>query len=56
MKTIIHPPNPRRLIALTFLALVLGSIAGPLLAAPNDAKPPNVLFIAIDDLRPELGC
>ena len=22
----------------------------------QEAKPPNVLFIAVDDLRPELGC
>ena len=39
-----------RLIACIVIALALG------LAAPADARKPNVLFIAIDDLRPQLGC
>jgi iduronate 2-sulfatase len=34
--------------ALLFLFLVTGSVAGQ--------ERPNVLFIAVDDLRPELGC
>jgi len=39
---------PRRLIASAlFLACVCTALA---------AEKPNVLFIAIDDLRPELGC
>ncbi|HEX4150568.1 MAG TPA: sulfatase-like hydrolase/transferase, partial [Pirellulales bacterium] len=35
-----------------------GFLGLALLAAPwpSEARPPNVLFIAIDDLRPELGC
>ena len=56
MTTIMNLSNRHSLIVLTFLSLVLGSFVSPLLAAPADAKPPNVLFIAIDDLRPELGC
>ena len=47
--------------ALCFLVvlLVVAAVAQPLLAAAQDATgtgPPNVLFIAVDDLRPELGC
>ncbi len=36
-----------------FLAILLAFIGLPALSS---AKPPNVLFIAVDDLRPELGC
>ncbi len=56
MKAITHFSNHPRPITLPLLTLVLGSFVGPLLAAPVDAERPNVLFIAIDDLRPELGC
>ena len=42
----------RRLLA---LLVVLFSASGMALAA-DPAKPVNVLFIAVDDLRPELGC
>ncbi len=52
----VHATFAERKATLVLLTLVLGSIVSPLLAAPSDAKPPNVLFIAIDDLRPELGC
>lgn len=48
------PPLDRR----TFLS-ILGGTLGTLLCpgSPADsAKRPNVLFIAVDDLRPELGC
>jgi iduronate 2-sulfatase len=37
---------------LTPFAALLAALAAPVMASP----PPNVLFIAIDDLRPELGC
>lgn len=37
------------------LASLLCSISG-IQAADSDCKRPNVLFIAVDDLRPELGC
>lgn len=45
---------PRRLRATsTLLALLLSAVA----AAPDTtAGRPNVLFIAVDDLRPQLGC
>ena len=36
------------------LTVVLG--ISPIAFAPAEEKPPNVLFIAVDDLRPELGC
>ncbi len=36
-------------------ALILAAGIIPLSAAPRPAKP-NILFIAVDDLRPELGC
>ena len=42
-------PMPRSLTLASALLL-----AGLLQAA--DAKKPNVLFIAVDDLRPELSC
>ncbi len=37
-----------------FLLLIVIVASGPAIAA--DAQHPNVLFIAVDDLRPELGC
>ncbi|HEV2295955.1 MAG TPA: sulfatase [Tepidisphaeraceae bacterium] len=40
------------LFVLLALSVLLGYATNPLIA---DAKKPNVLFIAIDDLRPELG-
>ncbi len=45
-----HEPDMRNPIALTVLL-----IAPVLLPAPVAAEKPNVLFIAVDDLRPELG-
>lgn len=46
-----HPPASRLTLrfALLLVALAVGGRAAP---APR----PNVLFIAVDDLRPELGC
>ena len=41
----------KSLVALAFLSSVLS-----LTLVHGAAKPPNVLFIAVDDLRPELGC
>ena len=37
------------------LPLLLGAI-GAAVRAESPPRPPNVLFIAVDDLRPELGC
>lgn len=34
---------------------LLSSLAAPLIGSPA-ARKPNVLFIAVDDLRPQLGC
>lgn len=39
----------------TLLSLFLLLVAGPLISHGADQKP-NVLFIAVDDLRPELNC
>ena len=40
-----------------FLALAAAGAAAPLLAAEPASRPKhNVLFIAVDDLRPQLGC
>ncbi|MEI8291189.1 MAG: sulfatase [Verrucomicrobiota bacterium] len=36
--------------------LTLAAIPLPAVAADSAPKKPNVLFIAVDDLRPELGC
>ncbi len=49
MKSTLH-----LLTGLTATALTLAALASP--AADPGAKKPNVLFIAVDDLRPELGC
>ena len=40
----------------SFCTLVLAALLGAWPVSPSRAKPTNVLFIAIDDLRPELGC
>jgi iduronate 2-sulfatase len=43
--------------ALVAVVLVVGSILPRgVSAAAGAPRPPNVLFIAVDDLRPELGC
>ena len=50
------PPTPLRLLA-TALSVVLGTSAlGSAKVCAAEAGKFNVLFIAIDDLRPETGC
>ncbi|MEX0792058.1 MAG: sulfatase, partial [Pirellulaceae bacterium] len=40
-----------------FLSLVIGTLVGLLICSSDaSAEKPNVLFIAVDDLRPELNC
>ena len=44
-------------MTLVILALLVSCFCGPLGAQETPRSvPPNVLFIAVDDLRPELGC
>ncbi len=43
----------RRFVVLTFIAGLVLPVA---VAAHADQRKPNVLFIAVDDLRPQLGC
>ena len=39
------------------IVFILTIISNPcLFAADKSSKRPNILFIAVDDLRPELGC
>ena len=38
-----------------YVALAGVALSLPLMAAPSPSRP-NILFIASDDLRPELGC
>ncbi|SMP41454.1 Arylsulfatase A [Neorhodopirellula lusitana] len=45
-----------RLPILLPVAILLGVLASDAVAQQPSTKPPNVLFIAVDDLRPELGC
>jgi len=49
-----HTRKKRSVVAVCLLTLV--SSAFRLNAAPTESIRPNILFIAIDDLRPELGC
>ena len=52
-----HPLRAARLVPtlpLLLLAATLSTCAAP--SGPAASKRPNVLFIAVDDLRPELGC
>lgn len=46
--------NPRLIVWLTISVLALAGLALPAAEAPP--QKPNVLFIVVDDLRPELGC
>lgn len=46
-------PNRSTLIALVAVAWALSSAPAGFAAAPTK---PNILFIAVDDLRPQLGC
>ena len=43
-------------LILQCLASILLCIAPPAAANSRNGDPLNVLFIAVDDLRPELGC
>ena len=43
-------------ITLTLFLIVISSLLSQPAAARKSIKRPNVLFIAIDDLRPALGC
>ncbi len=46
-----------RRLTLVSLVLLVNCSCGPLVAQEKPRSvPPNVLFIAVDDLRPELGC
>ena len=45
-----------KLIGAAGIASLAGGCAGHLIGAGTNKKKPNVLFIAVDDLRPELGC
>lgn len=45
-----------RIPSLLTAALLVPTFSGALQAADVPVKRPNVLFIAVDDLRPELGC
>lgn len=49
-----QPADSRRLCRTVRLALAALSLQAGLIGGAG--KPPNVLFIAADDLRPELGC
>lgn len=44
----------KKLIILLLLCLITGLLTS--CSTPDEKKPPNILFIAVDDLRPELGC
>jgi len=50
--------HSRPLLAVTMLSVVAAGLlpAAETATAPSSPKRPNVLFIAVDDLRPELGC
>ena len=47
----VHPKSPATLLAACLLAS-----AAPAPAAQPQSSRPNILFIVVDDLRPELGC
>lgn len=52
-----NPVNRRDFLQASAAALCAGILGGPPASASTDAKSrPNVLFIAVDDLRPQLGC
>ena len=49
-----HYPSIKPLIALLSCVLTLGVAQAA--DQPSTAKKPNILFLVVDDLRPELGC
>ncbi len=48
--------NQFALIILAVFAICSGAFPSPLIAKQTAPAPPNVLFIAVDDLKPILGC
>ncbi len=58
-KTYMNTSNgkiPRRAFCRGVLATALACRLPKTTCAVSDPQPPNVLFLAVDDLRPELGC
>jgi arylsulfatase A-like enzyme len=49
-------PNTAAMRSRTFRFLIVVVLMVPFGGVDAAARPPNVLFIAVDDLRPELGC
>jgi len=49
-----HALKIKRIIILFIFFLSIGLLTG--CSTSDGSKPPNILFIAVDDLRPELGC
>jgi iduronate 2-sulfatase len=50
------PLNPRTVIATLLLLLAATGTEAAVAGAGAEGGPPNVLFIAVDDLRPQLAC
>ena len=55
-----HVFRPQRKAGMMFNILAIVLLMGTLILCAGESKPialkPNILFIAVDDLRPELGC
>ena len=46
----------RRFVRVLVFGAMVAAMSGGLLAQEKTIKRPNFLFIAVDDLRPQLGC